>query len=62
VRTGMEGVDVMDARRKHREKGRRDIKKGSKAWIVNKKEQMERKGKVVKNTSKYTGRKRGPTF
>jgi 18S rRNA (guanine1575-N7)-methyltransferase len=59
---GMEGVDVMDARRKHREKGRRDIKKGSKAWIVNKKEQMERKGKVVKNTSKYTGRKRGPTF
>jgi 18S rRNA (guanine1575-N7)-methyltransferase len=59
---GMEGVDVMDARRKHREKGRREIKKGSKAWIISKKEQMERKGKVVKASSKYTGRKRGPTF
>lgn len=59
---GMEGVDVIDARRKHREKGRKDIKKGSKAWIISKKEQMERKGKVVKASSKYTGRKRGPTF
>lgn len=59
---GMEGVDVMDARRKHREKGRKDIKKGSKAWIIGKKEQMERKGKVVKSSSKYTGRKRGPAF
>jgi 18S rRNA (guanine1575-N7)-methyltransferase len=54
---GLDGVDVLDARRKHREKGR-DIKKGSKAWILSKKEQMERKGKVVKSTSKYTGRKR----
>jgi 18S rRNA (guanine1575-N7)-methyltransferase len=59
---GMEGVDVLDARKKHREKGRRDIKKGSKAWILSKKEQMERKGKVVKNSSKYTGRKRHITF
>jgi 18S rRNA (guanine1575-N7)-methyltransferase len=59
---GMEDVDVLDARRKHREKGRREIKKGSKIWIMNKKEQMERKGKVVKNSSKYTGRKRHITF
>ncbi|KAG4031367.1 hypothetical protein MFRU_009g01450 [Monilinia fructicola] len=59
---GMDGVDVLDARRKHREKGRKDIKKGSKAWILGKKEQMERKGKVVKNTSKYTGRKRNIAF
>jgi 18S rRNA (guanine1575-N7)-methyltransferase len=58
----MEGVDVVDARRKHREKGRKDMKKGSKAWILNKKEQMERKGKVVKASSKYTGRKRGIKF
>ncbi len=58
---GMEGVDVLDARRKHREKGR-EIKKGSKAWIISKKEQMERKGKVVKSSSKYTGRKRKITF
>jgi 18S rRNA (guanine1575-N7)-methyltransferase len=59
---GMEDVDVVDARRKHKEKGRKDVKKGSKAWILNKKEQMERKGKVVKNSSKYTGRKRKITF
>jgi 18S rRNA (guanine1575-N7)-methyltransferase len=58
---GMEDVDVLDARRKHREKGR-DVKKGSKAWILSKKEQMERKGKVVKHNSKYTGRKRHITF
>jgi 18S rRNA (guanine1575-N7)-methyltransferase len=59
---GMEGVDVLDARRKHREKGRKEIKKGGKAWIMSKKEQMERKGKVVKSNSKYTGRKRKITF
>lgn len=59
---GMDGVDVLDARRKHREKGRKEVKKGSKAWILGKKEQMERKGKVVKNSSKYTGRKRNIAF
>ena len=62
VVNGMDDVDIMDARKKHREKGRRDTKKGSKAWIMNKKEQMERKGKVVKNTSKYSGRKRHDRF
>jgi 18S rRNA (guanine1575-N7)-methyltransferase len=59
---GMDGVDILDARRKHLEKGRKDVKKGSKAWIINKKEQMERKGKIVKATSKYTGRKRRIAF
>jgi 18S rRNA (guanine1575-N7)-methyltransferase len=59
---GLDGVDIMDARRKHKEKGRKDFKKGSKGWILNKKEQMERKGKVVKATSKYTGRKRNIQF
>jgi 18S rRNA (guanine1575-N7)-methyltransferase len=58
---GMDGVDVVDGRKKHTEKGRK-VAKGSKAWIISKKEQMERKGKVVKASSKYTGRKRGPTF
>jgi 18S rRNA (guanine1575-N7)-methyltransferase len=58
---GMDDVDVLDARRKHREKGRA-VKKGSRAWIMNKKEQMERKGKVVKPNSKYTGRKRNIAF
>ena len=59
---GMEGVDVHDQRKKHREKGRRDPKKGGKAWILERKEKMERKGMVVKNSSKYTGRKRRPAF
>lgn len=58
---GMEGVDVVDARKRHREKGR-EVKKGSKQWILGKKEQMERKGKVVKSSSKYTGRKRKIQF
>ena len=51
----MQDVDVMDARRKER-------KKGSKAWILRKKGQMEAKGKVVKATSKYTGRRRKTAF
>ena len=57
----MDGVDVQDSRRQAKN-GKGDIKKGSKAWIVKKKEQMERKGKVVKATSKYTGRKRRVAF
>ncbi|MCJ1478018.1 hypothetical protein MMC13_006693 [Lambiella insularis] len=61
---GMDGVNVMDGRRKRdRDKVKRgEMKKGGKAWILKKKEQMERKGKVVKNSSKYTGRQRGPKF
>jgi len=62
---GMNGVDVVDGRKKRereREKEKHGVKKGGKAWIMKKKEQMERKGKVVKNSSKYTGRKRGPAF
>lgn len=58
---GMDGVDVQDARRQAKN-GKGGIKKGSKAWIVHKKEQMERKGKIVKATSKYTGRKRRAQF
>ncbi|KAH9908953.1 S-adenosyl-L-methionine-dependent methyltransferase [Xylariomycetidae sp. FL2044] len=58
---GMDGVDVLDARR-NPQSGRGEIKKGSKGWILKKKEQMERKGKVVKATSKYTGRKRRIAF
>ncbi|KAK4156639.1 S-adenosyl-L-methionine-dependent methyltransferase [Chaetomidium leptoderma] len=58
---GMDNVDVQDHRRKAKS-GRGDIKKGSKIWIINKKEQMERKGKIVKATSKYTGRKRRIQF
>ncbi|KAI1399612.1 S-adenosyl-L-methionine-dependent methyltransferase [Hypoxylon fuscum] len=59
---GMEDVDVLDSRRSSSRSGKGEMKKGSKAWIVKKKEQMERKGKVVKATSKYTGRKRRVVF
>lgn len=58
---GMDGVDVLDSRHNNRS-GKGEIKKGSKAWIIKKKEQMERKGKIVKATSKYTGRKRRIAF
>lgn len=58
----MQDVDVMDARRKERKKGKEFEKKGSKAWILRKKGQMEAKGKVVKATSKYTGRRRKTAF
>jgi 18S rRNA (guanine1575-N7)-methyltransferase len=58
---GMDGVDVLD-NRKAGKTGKGEIKKHSKAWIIKKKEQMERKGKIVKATSKYTGRKRRIAF
>ncbi|KAF2725500.1 S-adenosyl-L-methionine-dependent methyltransferase [Polychaeton citri CBS 116435] len=59
---GMSDVDVYDARRRDRKRGQDVGKKGSKQWILKKKAQMESKGKVVKNTSKYTGRKRKAAF
>ena len=58
---GMDGVDIMDSR-KRRERSKPDPKKGSKAWVMKKKEKMERKGKIVKPNTKYTGRNRGPKF
>ena len=58
----MSDVDVVDARREAKVTKKREERKGSKAWITRKKEQMERKGKIVKPSSKYTGRRRGPTF
>ncbi|GAO15234.1 uncharacterized protein UV8b_04213 [Ustilaginoidea virens] len=62
VVAGMDGVDILDARRRLKTSSNAALKKGSKAWIVKKKEQLERKGKVVKATSKYTGRKRRVVF
>ena len=61
VVAGMDDVDVLDSRKKLRS-GKGELKKGSKGWIIKKKEQMERKGKIVKPTSKYTGRKRRIMF
>lgn len=60
--SGMNDVDVMDSRRKERKRGKEVEKKGSKAWIMRKKSQMEAKGKVVKQSSKYTGRRRKTAF
>lgn len=57
----MDGVDILDQRKKGKA-GKGEMKKGSKGWIIKKKEQMERKGKIVKATSKYTGRKRRIAF
>ncbi|KAL1993002.1 hypothetical protein VTN49DRAFT_3759 [Thermomyces lanuginosus] len=57
---GMDNVDILDARK--REARKKQIVKGSKEWILKKKEQMARKGKIVKPNSKYTGRKRRPRF
>ena len=59
---GMDRVDVVDQRGRKGGKRRVEEKKGSRAWIMRKKEQMERKGKVAKPSSKYTGRRRGPVF
>ncbi|KAF2149838.1 hypothetical protein K461DRAFT_281061 [Myriangium duriaei CBS 260.36] len=64
VVSGMDDVQVQDERRgaaQGRAGGRVD-KKGSKGWILRKKERMERQGKVVKASSKYTGRKRRIQF
>lgn len=63
---GMDDVDVLDSRKKAAAGKRGAIntadQKGSRAWIMRKKDQMARKGKVVKQSSKYTGRKRRPAF
>ena len=69
VVSGLDNVDVLDRRKKGRDRdqkktSRRDPerRKGSKSWILRKKAQMERKGRVVKPSSKYTGRKRRIAF
>ena len=58
---GMEGVDVEQRSRKGRERVT-GVRKAGKEWILRKKEAMERRGKVVKPNSKYTGRKRRVQF
>lgn len=57
---GMAGVDVVQRGKSNLERKRAEnvVIKGSKQWILRKKEQMERKGKVVKNSSKFSGRRR----
>ena len=67
VVSGMDGVDIDDSRKGRRgDSGSRRVDaskvKGSKAYITRKKDQMERKGKIVRADSKYTGRKRRIKF
>ncbi|PNS20546.1 hypothetical protein CAC42_5996 [Sphaceloma murrayae] len=57
---GMDDVEVEDGRVRGR-KGKEE-RKGGKGWIMKKKEKMERQGKVVKASSRYTGRKRRVQF
>ena len=57
---GMEGVDVVDRVRGERKRGQEPA--GSKQWIKEKKAKLERRGKVVKRDSKYTGRRRKVQF
>lgn len=60
---GWENVDVEDGRRIREARMKNGTpKKGGKKWIMEKKEKMRGKGKVVKGDSKYTGRNRGPKF
>lgn len=49
-------------REKNGKFGKGEIKKGSREWIMRKKERMERKGIAVRKNSKYTGRKRKIAF
>ncbi|KAL9054822.1 MAG: hypothetical protein Q9162_003945 [Coniocarpon cinnabarinum] len=62
---GMDDVEVDDSRKGKVKNSKRvapqDVK-GSKAYIMRKKDQMAKKGKVTKASSKYTGRKRRPQF
>ena len=61
----MDDVNVLDARKQAATKDKASssgARKGNKAWILKKKDQMARKGKVVKQSSRYTGRKRRPKF
>ncbi|KAL6716327.1 18S rRNA (guanine1575-N7)-methyltransferase [Lecanora helva] len=57
---GMEGVDVEQRSKRNGERRSKEESgaKGSRQWILKKKERMEAKGKVVKKNSKYTGRRR----
>ncbi|KAE9964112.1 hypothetical protein BLS_008646 [Venturia inaequalis] len=57
--SGMDGVEVDDFRKKGRTKGDKTTRKDE---ILRTKNRLERKGRVVKAGSKYTGRKRRIAF
>ncbi|KAL8914654.1 MAG: hypothetical protein Q9171_000835 [Xanthocarpia ochracea] len=51
-------VEIQDQGRLLRTAGKKGDRRSNKSEIIRKKEQMERRGKVTKATSKYTGRSR----
>ncbi|CAL8577078.1 18S rRNA (guanine1575-N7)-methyltransferase [Xanthoria parietina] len=55
---GMSDVEIQDGRRNFRTAGKKGDRRSNKSDITRKKEQMERRGKVTKASSKYTGRSR----
>lgn len=56
----LEGVTM--PRAKAAKQASRNVKKGSKEWILRKKQKMKDQGRVVKNDSKFTGRRRRTKF
>ena len=60
----LDGLEVHDSRGKKPDRGKVQKKavKGSKTWILRKKEQARKKGKEVRTDSQYTGRKRRVQF
>jgi 18S rRNA (guanine1575-N7)-methyltransferase len=56
---GMEGIKVEDRRKRKRKNSGKSNRRDD---ILKRKLRMESKGKVVQTDSKYTGRKRHPTF
>ncbi|KAI4286240.1 MAG: hypothetical protein L6R38_000006 [Xanthoria sp. 2 TBL-2021] len=57
----MSDVEIQDGRRNFRTAGKKGYRRSNKSEIIRKKEQMERRGKVTKASSKYTGRSRRRT-
>lgn len=53
----MRDVNVQDERRNFSKTGKKE-RRSNRAFIMRKKEQLEKRGKVVKASSKYTGRSR----
>ncbi|KAL8651890.1 MAG: hypothetical protein Q9226_004503 [Calogaya cf. arnoldii] len=54
----MHDVEIQDGRRNIRTAGKKGDKRSNKSEILRRKEQMERRGKITKASSKYTGRSR----
>ncbi|XP_019869926.1 probable 18S rRNA (guanine-N(7))-methyltransferase [Aethina tumida] len=56
------GVSYTAKREKLKQQRGQSLKKGSRSWILEKKERRRKQGKEVRQDSKYTGRKRSGRF